>query len=202
MEDPSGNTIAETRRVVKEIYRRARDNAFAHRAAANEAHRSSSFWTMLNVASTVVAGLLTTLTFIAGQQKWQYFDVGFTVASVLLTGLAVGIQCFLLFKKLDAKETVHHYFQGSFQYISQRAREADRPGASLEQVHTLIDDLERDFALLKARAPEPEDRHFVIAAEIQQKRRTDEKYSGALSFPEREPQIEAKACSSSSQGEA
>lgn len=202
MENSLVDTAAETRRVVKEIYRRARDNAFAHREAANEAHRSNTLWTMLNVASTIVAGLLTTMTFIAGQQKWQYFDVGFTVASVLLSGLAVGIQGFLLFKKLDAKETVHHYFQGSFQYISQRAREADRPGASVEQVHALIDDLERDFALLKARAPEPEDRHFVIAAGIQQKRTTDKKYLGALSFPEQGRQTEAKGASSTPEGEA
>lgn len=201
MERPA-DTTAETRRVVKEIYRRARDNAFAHREAANEAHRLNAKWTMLNVASTVVAGLFTTMTFVAGQQKWLYFDVGFTVASVMLAGLAVGIQCFLLFKKLDAAETVHHYFQGSFQYISQRAREADRPGVTLEQVHALIDDLERDFALLKARAPEPEDRHFVIAAEIQQKRKTDDKYSGALSFSEQGSQTEAKAGSSTPRSEA
>lgn len=187
METSSTDSLAETRDVVKQIYRRARDNAFAHREAANEAHRSNTKWTMRNVTATVMAGLFTTMTFIAGQQNWQYFDVGFTVASVLLSGLSVGTQCFLLFKKFDAMETVHHLYQGSFQHIAQRAREADRPGVSLEQVHALIDDLERDFALLKARAPEPEDRHFVIAAEIQQKRRTDDRISEALSFPDREP---------------
>ena len=73
-------------------------------------------------------------------------------------------------------------FQQSFQYVAQRSREIERPNFDLAKVDPLIDELERQFTLLKARATEPQDKHFAKAAELQKQIRTDPKYSGALSF--------------------
>lgn len=181
MEMEADNSTEKLRRLVYQIHIRARNNAFAHRQAANETEKQGDLWTNINIGSTCCAGILSTLALISNQQKWDHVDIGFTILSVIASGIALFTQSILLAKKFDAKVQEHKNFQGSFNYISQRAREVERL-LDLDRIHSLIDDLERDFAILKARAPEPEDKHFDQAAEIQSKRNSDRRISGALSF--------------------
>ena len=193
MDTATQKKLDDAKQFVFNIHIRARNNAFAHREAADEAKSKNDRWTLANLVATTVALLLTALALVATSEMWTGFSVVFSVLSILAAFLSLFTQSILLYKRFDVKETSHHFLQGSFQHISQRAREIERPSFNVNSVDALIDDLERDFALLKARAVEPDDKHFRAAAELQKVIRNDPAYSGALSFAGYKNKVNDKA---------
>lgn len=180
--NPDEKFLAEARDFVYSIHVRARNNAFAHREAANDLKRSGDRWTISNLLSTTFALLFTALALVFQEEKATALIL--TCVSITSSFLALFTQSILIYKRFDTAETLHTYFQQSFQYISQRAREIERPHFETRNISPLIDDLERDFSILKSRANEPQDVHFRRAADLQKEIRTNPKYSGALSFPD------------------
>ena len=131
MDDAEIETSSSARAFVLNIHLRARNNAFAHREAANEAKKSNDRWTYTNLVVTLMALLLTALALVASERKWVDWTVGFSIASIVSSFISSFTQSVLLYKRFDVKETSHHFLQGSFQYISQRAREIERPREGL-----------------------------------------------------------------------
>lgn len=76
----------------------------------------------------------------------------------------------------------HRFIQNSYIHIAQRTRAAKDPTITQQQLSILYEDLERDFADLKSRGIEPQDKHFIEAHKIIEKRKKDGTSSKALSF--------------------
>lgn len=189
MSNDENTKLEECKKFVGNIQLRARNNAFAHREASADARKKADFFTYLNISFTAAALLFTSLS--PATKHYVIFlpkfmtdaplpaDEFYNFLAIISAFIALVTQCVLLYKHYDTTETMHSYFQNSFQYISQRSREIHRPGYDSNNIDQLIDELERNFTLLKSRAIEPEDRHFDIAASLQDKIKSDKKYEGA-----------------------
>lgn len=181
--------LREYQQFLENIQLRAKNNALAHREAASHAKQWGDTFTVLNLIFTAGALLFTALSL--ATTAYQFIiplppclngfpvDVFFNILGIISAFIALFTQCILLYKHYDVTETMHLYFQNSFNYISQRSREIKRPDFDRNNIKSLVDELERHFALLKARAIEPNDKHFDRAADIQKKINSDNKYEGA-----------------------
>lgn len=163
---------------VAQIWDRARSNAFAHRYAAESYRRRAATFFVLQVVFGI-SGVLFVLGvyIVSSSEMLVYFDRELDV--IILTFLSVVfsitslffsiIQNYLGYEKL---EQLHDHNQHSFLSIAQRAREVRFPeigkGRSLE----ILQDLERDFQILKARGKEPSNKHFQRGDELLTKVKT------------------------------
>ena len=84
--------------------------------------------------------------------------------------------------KLDVLAARHEHLLNSYQFLAQRAREVKWPDLPPERVLALLEDLEREFAVLKATGTEPKDKHFVSAHEIVKNIRKEDETRIAQSF--------------------
>lgn len=188
-ETPAGGAYS-VRSVINEIWYRARINAFAHRAAATELTRRAKWYftcelggALLSIFLVICVYFVSTVPNLQSHPQIQYVAIGLTAGSIVftLTSLFLGVMANYL--RLEVLAENHRHSLNSYQYIAQRAREAKWPDMPNEDVVALLKDLERDFQLLKARATEPEDRHFDEAHAVVSKVRSDPTSSIAQSFP-------------------
>lgn len=165
---PEGERAAPTavQEHVAQIWDRARSNAFAHRYAAESYRRRATFLFVLQVIFGILGILFVLGVYIVSSNERfaindsQIDAILLTLASVAssIISLFLGIvQNYLGYEKLDQ---LHDHNQHSFLYIAQRAREVRFPEISEERSLEILQDLERDFQVLKARGKEPSDRHF------------------------------------------
>jgi hypothetical protein len=201
---PTGSEkLAYIRDHVGQIWARARSNAFAHREAAEEfaekAHKlfKLQLWLgMLSMFSIILLYItlptdgggveisrLTTRILSGGL---TLTSVGFSIAS-LVAGI---LQNYLGYEKL---QILHDHNQHSYLHIAQRAREVKFIGISEERAESILEDLERDFQLLKARGMEPANRHFVAGDALLEKiKRSSAHYRQSFNRPtEKQPPSEA-----------
>ena len=197
MTGPERVDVEAPRAVIQNIWHRARINAFAHKFAA-ESFASSSRWTFL---LGLVAGVLSILFVIfvylmnnavdarAAMKLTAMLGLNhditallFTLASIIMALLAIVLSVVGSTEKFDVLAAEHRFFCNSYQYIAQRAREVNWPEKPFDEVVELLKDLERDFALLKARGPEPEDKYFVKGARLFNKIHKDKETRIAQSF--------------------
>jgi hypothetical protein len=180
-------TSEAVRNFVGNIQLRARNNAFAHKVAAENARKWGSLVTYLNLTTTSSALFFTSLslatTKISAEIELWKANISFSdfsnIIGIASAFIALLTQCILLYKRYDTTEVMHIYFQDSFQYISQKSRKVFRPGVTDDDIFSLVDELENQFALLKARAIEPSDKDFEKAAAIQNKVAASSLYEGA-----------------------
>jgi hypothetical protein len=64
--------------------------------------------------------------------------------------------------RFEERAANHRHNHHSFLYLAQRSREIDSPGIDEKRGQAIIDDLERDFQILKVRGQEPTDRNFRV----------------------------------------
>ena len=64
------------------------------------------------------------------------------------------------------KYMIHDHNQHSYLFIAQRAREVEWPGINTTKAIAILEDLERDFQVLKVRGPEPNDNQFRKANKL------------------------------------
>lgn len=148
------------------VWARARANAFAHRAAASRFKCLSRILFFLQVLFGLSSLFLVIVlyAFISGEPavaagKTPLF---LTLSSVFYTIISILITVMQNYLGFDQSARQHDHNQHSFLYLAQRSREIDSPGMLEDDAQALIDDLERDFQILKVRGEEPSDRHFRI----------------------------------------
>jgi ABC-type multidrug transport system fused ATPase/permease subunit len=159
-------TLEKVQEQVEKVWKRARSNAFAHRAAAESyLAKANNLFT-----KTVVAGLASIIfvilvyivssTSIIPPKVSVIFSIVFTLASVLTSVMSLfwGIsQSYYGFERLHQQ---HDHNQHSYLLIAQRAREVAFPEINLARAVAVLEDLERDFQILKVRGREPEAEHW------------------------------------------
>jgi hypothetical protein len=154
----------------EKIWKRARTNAFAHRAAAERYECLSKIFFCIQLAlglsGLFVIILLYALISKDGALATGYSIMLLTLASVLygMGGLAVSVvQNYFAF---EVKQGAHNYVQHSYLYLAQRAWSVTSPCIDDEATKSReLIDLERDFQILKARGEEPRDQAFRFAHE-------------------------------------
>jgi|GEM_PF-2857969 len=172
VQQPS-STVESVQKKIAQIWKRARSNAFAHRCAADE-YRGLAVkhfkWQVragiLGILFVLAAYISTTLTpvdiSVDSSSNWiqEFGPLCFTILSVISAalGLYIGIiQNYNGYEKLAMEHNHNHH---SYLYIAQRAREVEWPDIDLDKAIAVLEDLERDFQVLKVRGQEPSDSHF------------------------------------------
>lgn len=192
----SNSKSESARRVIENIWKRSRINAFAHKIAA-ESHSKKATWLFTSgLISSVLSILFVILVYLFNSSDMeaaqklttslgidqQIATLFFALCSIIFTLISVVLNVIGNTRKFEVKSTEHSFFCNSYQYIAQRAREANWPDKPYEEILELLKDLERDFQLLKARGIEPSDSHFDKATNIFKKIRSDEETKSAQSF--------------------
>lgn len=161
---------------IHQIWDRARSNAFAHRCASERYRaraRTQFVWSLvlglLGILSVLFAFVATSYKFtFCGPMDWfaqgmecgTVFSLILSILSVLFSSVGLGIGILQNYEQNEVKAEAHNNNQHWFLYIAQRAREPRWPGLSSARTIEILNDLERDFQILKARGQEPEDQDF------------------------------------------
>jgi hypothetical protein len=181
---------------IANIWKRARINAFAHKLRHEQLSRRAILFFTGELVSSMLSVLFVILVYIfnssngeASQKIAKYIGIDYGITALLCA--LISIVFALVSTVLSVIENVqkssvaaaeHKALCGSYQYIAQRAREADWPDLASDLLVELLRDLERDFQLLKARGTEPSDKCFDQALKIFKKVRNDEDTKSAQSF--------------------
>lgn len=191
-----GNQRSNAADIITEIWRRARINAFAHKFAFDEAmDRSLTNRRLIlrNSLCSILAVIGVYLVSLNGPALGISPRYG-AIVGLILTALSIIFNLRALYLDVISSEenlrvaaAEHEFLLGSYQYIAQRAREAKWPDRPLEELVSLLRDLERDFQLLKARGKEPHDRHFRSAHAVFRDVRSDPVSRSAQSFSPTDP---------------
>ena len=184
------------RAVIEQLWYRARINAFAHRAAAEEAQcmaegyfRRELLAALLAILGVILVYLLSTFSTLpdtahkvnpSSARNWLLPVL--TLGSILCTLYSLYQSVMANYKKLDVMAARHEHLLNAYQFIAQRARGVKWSDLPEDSVIALLQDLERHFALLKATGTEPRDDHFDTAHVIFRKIRKDEDTRIAQSF--------------------
>lgn len=156
---------------VGQIWARARSNAFAHREAAEEFAREAKrlfvaqlLFGMLSIFFVIL--LYITLPTEGGGVEIspttaKFVSGSFTLASVIFSILSLSAGIVQNYLGYEKSQILHNHNQHSFLHIAQRAREVKFIGIDEARAEAILEDLERDFQILKARGTEPADRHFA-----------------------------------------
>jgi len=183
------------KKLIAELWSRARINAFAHRMATNE----NSWWDFGLFFATVLFSLIGIFSIIISYITrndlimFKFLDsysaLDYAFISIAATFFSLMATIFSNHKRYGAIAEQHRFIQNSYIHIAQRTRPAKNPTISKEELTELHNDLERDFAMTKARGIEPQDKHFKKAEKIEKNRR---KNRAPLSFIEEndEPETE------------
>jgi hypothetical protein len=167
----SSEKLTHIRDQVKQIWERARSNAFAHREAAEEYAQEAAelfvrqlYSGMLSVFSIIL--LYITLPTDSGGVEVPV--IWTKVLSGILTLTSVGLSIYSLmegikqnYRGYEKLQVLHDHNQHSYLSIAQRAREVRFFGIDEDRAMSILEDLERDFQLLKVRGIEPANRHFL-----------------------------------------
>jgi hypothetical protein len=168
------------RAVIEQIWYRARINAFAHRAAAEEASSKATRYFKRELFAALGAILCIILVYLFSTSPEakkilvtvvpaEALSLTFTFLSIIFTLYSLYESVVAHYMKFEVLAARHEHLLNSFQFLAQRAREVKWPDLPPERVFALLDDLEREFALLKATGSEPKDAHFDIAHSIVRK---------------------------------
>lgn len=152
---------------VRQIWDRARSNAFAHRyAAENYRGRATALFVLQTVFGILGILLVLGVYIVSSSEKVSFVDN--EVDTIILTFSAVVASILSLFSSIlqnylgyEKLEQLHDHNQHSYLHIAQRAREVRFPDIAKGRSTEILQDLERDFQVLKARGKEPSDRHFT-----------------------------------------
>lgn len=176
-EQPNTNNNS-AREVIEQLWRRARINAFAHKVALEDYEKQDTVFykktivtSLGSILSIIIVYILSTISDfnIYGFNTVPTLKVIFTLASVSLTVASLYYGIMNNHGRYGIKAEEHKFLLHSYQHIAQRAREVKWPDKPSNEVIELLKDLERDFALLKARGNEPRDKHFDTAHELVKK---------------------------------
>ena len=133
---------------------------------------------------SIISSLGSILFIILGyiSQDCTFLNISFTILSIFSAFYSLFYTIFGNHKRYGFITEEHKYLMNSYQYISQRSREAKLNTKTKEELEILLDDLQRDFSLLKVRGLEPSDEHFDKAHKIVNKVKKDPISSIAQSF--------------------
>jgi hypothetical protein len=190
MSEQANNDQEKLINLIEELWSRARINAFAHREATNKYSRKDSIWFLLTILFSLISILSIILSYITqnGEIKSTIFEIGFiknlksldyALISIFATFVSLTTTIYSNHKRYSSISEQHKFIQNSYIHIAQRTRAAKNPTIRMEKLNALYDDLERDFADIKARGIEPQDEHFEKAHKIEKKRK---KGKAPLSF--------------------
>jgi len=180
-------TLEKVQEQVEKVWKRARSNAFAHRAAAESYLKKANRLFRRSVISGLLSIIFVILVYIfsptsnldstvASFLPVEYglilsavssiLPATFTIASVIASVFSLywGIsQSYYGYERLHQQ---HDHNQHSYLLIAQRAREVAFPEISLSRAVAILEDLERDFQVLKVRGKEPSEEHWRIGNDI------------------------------------
>lgn len=201
---------------IGQIWKRARINALAHRAAMNHyvkydtiSYLSSIITSLLSIFSIILSYILqislktadsntsdlektisNIFIKINGKSNILSFSsltaLDWTLLSIIFAFISLLITIISNYLRFSIKSEEHKQTQNSYIYIAQRTRESKKPTITKQELESLYEDLERDFAILKVRGIEPQDKHFNIANKLFGEISTDPVSSNAQSFPTQE----------------
>lgn len=182
------------RDVIEQIWYRARINAFAHKEAMLEYSREETNFFRKTILTSLGSILSIIVVYIISTSKSEsinlyYFEINnsylivfFTFISIILTVWSLYLGIMSNHNRFGIRAEEHKYLLNSYQHIAQRAREVKWPDKPDDEIVELLKDLERDFALLKARGSEPLDKHYDMAHNVFRKVKKDKDTSVAQSF--------------------
>lgn len=189
--------IPSLRETITELWKRARINAFAHKFTSENFARKNRVAFILGLVSAVLSIFFVILVYLmnnptdGGGAKKLIELLGFnqeitplvcTLSSIVMSLISIVITVIASTEKFDSYCAEHRFFCNSYQYIAQRAREVNWPDKPVSEVIELLKDLERDFQLLKARGPEPNNSNFEKANALFKKIREDKSFNAPQSF--------------------
>jgi hypothetical protein len=189
----TGARVNSARAVIEQIWYRARINAFAHKAAAEEAATQAATYFRRELVAALLAILFIILVYLFSTSSEakkilspvvpsEAVSLTFTFLSIISTVYSLYESVMANYLKFDVRAARHEHLLNSFQFLAQRAREVKWPDMPEDRVVALLEDLEREFALLKATGTEPGDKHFEIAHSIVRKIKGDKDIRLAQSF--------------------
>ena len=178
------------RTVIKSIWYRARINAFAHKVASHKNRRYATFLfigevvsALLGILFVITVGMISTAdTVVFIKSHKEVLILGTTFLSVIFAVVALFLSVIANYLKFDTTAAEHKALLGLYQYIAQRAREVNWPDMPASKVLALLEDLERDFQLMKAKGTEPDDADFDAAHKIFHKIRSTPETKVGQSF--------------------
>ena len=155
-------------KIVENIWRRARHNAFAHRNAADRCERFSTTLFVLEVIfslSSVCFIVLTYMLLASDKAIFEALDpkqISFysTLASVICALAGMFFSVLNNYLKNDVKTAEHRSALGLYQLIAQKARMVRWPEMPYDEMVRTLKSLEESFQLLKSRGREPSDKDF------------------------------------------
>lgn len=160
-------TLAEVQAHVRKIWQRSRSNAFAHRYASERYYGLTEKYFSRQVICRIFGIICVILVYIFTATQALRFSYTEHVA-VLFTFGSVVFSAFSLYFSIKQNHSgyersfmIHNHNQHSFLYIAQRAREVSFPEINVDRAVEILEDLERDFQVLKARGQEPCDADFA-----------------------------------------
>ena len=163
--------------VIEQLWYRARINSLAHKESMYYFGRRDTVWYIISISTSLLSIL-----FIICGYIYKADNVLYTILSILFAFFSFFSTVFSNHKRYGFITEEHKYLMNSYLYISQRSREAKLNTKTKEELEILLDDLQRDFSLLKVRGLEPSDEHFDKAHKIVNKVKKDPISSIAQSF--------------------
>ncbi len=174
MPDVEANKIiVSVQKKVMQIWLRARTNAFAHRVASDEYKQKAERYFRRQVISGIFGILFVLAAYISSNIITQYtflvhfqLPLIFTIASVLCAAYSLFESIIQNYEGYEVLFQIHNHNQHSYLYLAQRAREIEWPDINQEKAIAILEDLERDFQVLKVRGHEPSDYQFRLANKL------------------------------------
>ena len=199
MDNPEKNIATKNSAigVIEEVWHRARINAFAHKEAMQDYSKGETrnfqwiiITSLLSILFIIIMYVKTTMDGHPSKStdgtipvnETDYWVIIWTLLSIITS---IGSLYFAIMgshHRYGIRAEEHKYLMNSYQHIAQRAREVKWPDMPSDEIIALLKDLERDFALLKARGSEPLDIHYVNAHNVFNKVKSDKDTSVAQSF--------------------
>ena len=156
-------SLVSVQRRVEQVWRRARVNAFAHREAANQHQRRAAEYFTRQVGCGIAALVLLISAYMANAADCGYVYTALAILAVVSSAVGLGMSILQNYYGYEREHVAHSHNQHSYLYIAQRAREVAWPDINYGKAKGIMEDLERDFQVLKARGPEPENENFDAA---------------------------------------
>ena len=191
MSEQVEKTSEQLKKLIEELWNRARINAFAHREATNEYRRKDSIWFLATILFSLCSIFAIILSYItrnsiespdSGKFYTLFSSLDYALFSIFATFISLITTIYSNHRRYSFISEQHRFIQNSYIHIAQKTRIAKSPTIDNTKLTELYNDLERDFADMKSRGIEPQDKHFNNAHKIVRDRKKDEISSKALSF--------------------
>jgi len=173
MNENNENIGEQLKKLIAELWERARINAFAHREAMNKSRKRESIWYIITISSSLLSILFMNLSYINNLNNSDNLPFVFLILSVIFAFVSLFATIFSNHMRYGITSEQHKFILNSYMHIAQRTRLAKKPNISTEKLLGFYDDLERDFADIKARGIEPQDKQFEKAEKIHEKRKQE-----------------------------